>query len=110
MYRIDPEQIQRYGWHTLQDRPLTREEARDMARKIVGDSPEHAQHLIWDSHTDTYAESNGGLAFSVGVAVIECVTVCDPDRFWRVCHKNGVELYVVQWNSTYGTVCVTKVY
>ena len=81
-----------------------------MARKIVGDSPEHATHLIWDSHTNKYAESNGGLAFSVGVAVIEAVTACDPDRFWKVCHKNRVELFVVQWNNFYGTVGVTKVY
>lgn len=116
----DIQTILKYGWHEKENRALTVLEAvriqkywrENMAnkRRVIGDSPEHARHLIWDSHTNTYAESDGGLAFSVGVAVIECVTVCNPDRFWKVCHSNGVELFVVQWIDTYGTVCVTKVY
>ena len=78
-------------------------------RRVIGDTPQVGHHLIWDSHTDTFAESDGGLAFSVGVAVIEALTACDTQRFWRVCHKNGAALYVVMWTDT-GSVVVTKVY
>jgi enterochelin esterase-like enzyme len=77
-------------------------------RVVTGDTPEHAKHLIWDSHTDMYAESNGGLAFSIGVAVLEAETVRDCARFWKVCHQNGTELYYVRYDS--GHTFVTKVF
>lgn len=65
------------------------------ARRVVGDTPEHGKHLLYDSHTDTITECNGGLAFAIGVAVMEAELARDDHRFWQVQHPNGVAIYHV---------------
>lgn len=81
----------------------------DRSKRVVsGDTPEHGKHLLWDSHTETVTESNGGLAFSVGCAVLEAELARDCARFWQVQHPNGVPLYHVHYMHT-GNVAVTRV-
>lgn len=117
------EQIATYGWHTIQDRALTHEEvSRVIARmesgmsvvpeqavvRIVGNTPESGKHIITDSHVNHVMYSNGGLSFTLGVACIEAEAAKDVERFWNVCHPNGVAIYHVMWVDS-GNVVVTRV-
>jgi hypothetical protein len=77
-------------------------------RVVTGDTPEHGKHLIWDSHTETVTESNGGLAFTLGCAVLEAELTRDRQRFWQVQHPNGVALYHVYYLNS-GNVAITRV-
>lgn len=94
---------------TVEDAPVRTLSDTLPSRRVVGDSPAHGKHLIWDSRTDVYAECSGGLAFAVGVACIEAEIARDSARVWKVCHPNGTELYFVTWIDT-GQIIVTKVY
>jgi hypothetical protein len=76
-------------------------------RVVTGDTPEHGKYTIWDSHTEAYAESSGGLAFAIGVAVQEAEITRDASRFWEVCHPNQVALYHVYWVGN--GVAVTRI-
>jgi hypothetical protein len=96
--------------HTLECMELTHEEGTSMPaskRVVTGDTPEHGKYTIWDSHTEAYAESSGGLAFAIGVAVQEAEITRDASRFWEVCHPNHVALYHVYWVGN--GVAVTKI-
>jgi hypothetical protein len=59
--------------------------------------PRSAVHLIADSHNRTIAETDGGLAFSIGVAVIECETTKDCARHYCIRHPNNVCIYHVYY-------------
>jgi len=77
-------------------------------RHVIGDTPQRAKYLVWDSATDAYAECHGGLAFALGVAALEAETVRDHTRFWQVCHPNGVAIYHVAYMPS-GEIIMHKV-
>lgn len=129
MYKIpDPEQIQKYGWHTIQHRALTLDEARNIVymltgkgdhmedntivtpimRRVIGDTPEHGKHYIMDSDTECITVCDGGLAFSLGVACIEAEIARNVHRYWQVCHPNGVVIYHVAYTDS-GQIVVSRV-
>lgn len=73
-----------------------------MTRRIIGDSPEHGKHLLWDSGSNTTTtQLTGGLAFSLGVACMEAELACDENRLFRVMHPNMVVLYEVKYHQGY---------
>lgn len=82
--------------------------AGSLKRVVTGDTPEHGKHLLVDSNTGVATECNGGLAFALGVAVMEAEISREANRFWQVCHPNGAQLYHVMWLPS-SQVLVTKV-
>lgn len=84
-------------------------DTRQVSRRVIGDTPEHGKHLVWDSHANTLTEINGGLAFALGVAALEAEIARDSSRFWQIQHPNGNVLYHVMW-SPEPHITITKVY
>lgn len=79
---------------------------RQVTRRVIGDSPEHATHLLWDSDSNTISGLHGGLAFALGVACMEAELACDENRLFRVMHPNLVVLYDVKYHQ--GFIMVRK--
>lgn len=77
-------------------------------RRVVGDSPQHGKHLLWDSLNNTIAELDGGLAFAIGVACIEAELANSGTRFWEVRHPNNVAIYHVACTA-HGQATVTHI-
>lgn len=75
----------------------------------ISSPPRTAKHLITDSHSNTTAETDGGLAFSIGVAVVEAETTKDATRHYCIKHPNNVCIYHVAWGFVYGMVVVYPV-
>lgn len=78
------------------------------ARRVIGDTPQHGKHLVYDSAKGVHAECDGGLAFALGVACLEAELVKEPSRFWQVCHPNCVIIYHVMWQEP-GQIIVVNV-
>lgn len=67
------------------------------------------RYLIFDTKSESVIHSAGGLAFSIGVAIIEANQHKDEDRSYKVCHPNGVILYHVGYRrSGYGHVVIQE--
>lgn len=69
--------------------------------------PQHAQHQIEDSVSGRIYLTNAGLAFTIGVAVMEAGLTRDSSRIYYVQHPNGVPIYIVAFIG--GQVVTTKV-
>lgn len=63
----------------------------------VSPPPRSAKHLIADSHSNTTVETNDGLAFTIGVAAIECELTKDVERHYCIRHPNDVCIYHVMY-------------
>lgn len=81
----------------------------NILRKVIGDSPEHAKHIIMDSKSTVPIECNGGLAFAIGVAVQECMLAKEEQRLFTVCHPNMVVIYCVAYSVSGVAVVVSRV-
>jgi hypothetical protein len=75
-------------------------------RAVIGDTPEHAKHLISDGATVT--ECSGGLSFALGVACMEAELRKDATILYRVQHPNELDLYHVAYMPS-GDVIVRRV-
>jgi hypothetical protein len=73
-------------------------------RRVIGDSPQHGKHLLWDSDSNTTTQIEGGLAFAIGVACMEAELCRDEQRLFRVMHPNQVVLYEVKYHQGYTMV------
>lgn len=82
-------------------------DTKQVTRRVIGDSPKHGRHLLWDSDSNTVAELHGGLSFALGVACMEAELACDENRLFRVMHPNLVVLYDVKYHQGY--VMIRKV-
>jgi hypothetical protein len=70
-------------------------------RRVIGDSPQHGKHLLWDSDSNTLSVLEGGLAFALGVACMEASLTANEGRLYRVMHPNQVVLYDVKYHQGY---------
>lgn len=63
-----------------------------------------ARHIINDGHDDY--DTTDGLAFSIGVCVIEAETRKSPLTVFTVKHPNHVSLYTVRYDDNTGNIIV----
>ena len=83
---------------TLSDNTNT---GRYSTRRVIGDSPAHGKHLLWDSDSNTVTVMEGGLAFAIGVACMEASLTANETRLYRVMHPNKVVLFEVKYHQGY---------
>lgn len=80
--------------------------ACDETKRVI--KMEHSEYIIHDSGSQRDYHTDQGLAFAIGVAVMECELARDYTRFWQVQHPNGVNIYHVAHISS-GPVVVTRI-
>jgi hypothetical protein len=79
---------------------------RTTSRHVIGDTPQRGKYLIYDGEHTTEVE--GGLAFALGVAVMEAELCRDAERFWWVQHPNGVTIYHVCTDGGDGNIVLVN--
>jgi hypothetical protein len=85
----------------MEDITTPDDSTQQVTRRIIGDTPQHARHLLWDSDSNTLTQVEGGLSFALGVACMEAELACDENRLFRVMHPNMVVLYDVKYHQGY---------
>lgn len=68
-----------------------------------------ARHIILDSHNGAEFYTDEGLAFTIGVAALECELTADPTRFYQIQHPNGVAIYHINFIADTRQVLITKI-